>query len=568
MSAKPAAATTHRPASSNVCSTPRSIQCSKTASRISPSSATSLPMKQCSRSRFATRRAVAAIAEGIPDDAFTAIEGDDKKACAALKKLNARERRGFGELFAMEDRATFERLQQAAITVENLPDDSVRAVEQKSAAFEQLQHNYDFEKVTDLANLWCAAFVIPKRMADSEHPLAPAVPSAATETPPAATQTGLFGETFQQAAGKSNSRANATVQPSGLAEAIGITSGHLRDFAKGVGLADGLMKEARQLTDQYCFFHWHLAFPEVFRRSLSQPPQRSEEGVGDWGEMGGFDLILGNPPWERVKLQEKEWFAERRADISNAANAAARKRLIGSLKANAPALFAEFQDALRQAEGESHVMRNAGLFPLCGRGDINLYAAFAERMKSLISHRGRVGTVIPTGIATDDTTKFFFQQIVEKKELVSLFDFQSGPGLFGEIGHARFKLCLLTLTGPGLAEGHPAEFAFFLRDVEHLRDSSRRFCLTAEDIAQLNPNTRTCPIFRTRREADLAKAIYARIPVLVRETEPEQNSWGLRFGTMFHMANDSGLFRTAEQLEVEGWCLAGNIYSLGGASPT
>jgi hypothetical protein len=105
-------------------------------------------------------------------EVVAAIEGDDKKACAALKKLNARERRGFGELFVLEDSATSERLQQAAVAVENLPDDSVRAVEQKSAAFEQLQHNYDFEKATDLANLWCAAFVIRKRMADGEQPRA------------------------------------------------------------------------------------------------------------------------------------------------------------------------------------------------------------------------------------------------------------------------------------------------------------------------------------------------------------------------------------------------------------
>jgi type I restriction-modification system DNA methylase subunit len=225
----------------------------------------------------------ALIAEGIPDDAFTAIEGDDKKACAALKKLNARERRGFGELFVLEDSATSQRLQQAAVAVENLPDDSVRAVEQKSAAFEQLQHNYDFEKATDLANLWCAAFVIRKRMADGERIVAPAAPLAATDAKPAPTQTGLFGESFQQPAGKSKSPAKTTGQPSSLAEAIGITSGHLRDFAKGAALPDGLVKEVHELAGEYNFFHWHLEFPDVFVR-------------------GGFDVILGNPPWVRQEL--------------------------------------------------------------------------------------------------------------------------------------------------------------------------------------------------------------------------------------------------------------------------
>ena len=222
----------------------------------------------------------ALIAEGIPDDAFTAIEGDDKKACAALKKLNAREKLGFGELFALEDSATFERLQQAAVVVENLPDDSVRAVEQKSAAFDQFLHNYDLAKATELANLWCAAFVIRKRMADGELFLAPTAQSAATDDQPVAKQTGLFGESFQESAGKSKMSTKMTAQPSGLAEAVGITSGHLRDFAKGAALPNGLMKEVQQIAGQYNFFHWHLAFPEVFRH-------------------GGFDVVL----WHRMSYR-------------------------------------------------------------------------------------------------------------------------------------------------------------------------------------------------------------------------------------------------------------------------
>jgi hypothetical protein len=87
--------------------------------------------------------------------------------------------------------------------------------------------------------------------------------------------------------------------------------------------------------------------------------------------------------------------------------------------------------------------------------------------------------------------------------------------------------------------------------------------LTAADIALLNPNTRTCPIFRSRADAELTKAIYRRVPVLIREAQgdrPEENPWGIKFMTMFHMSNDSHLFRTREQLEADGWRLEGNIF--------
>ncbi|MCS7090234.1 MAG: hypothetical protein NZM03_05950, partial [Limisphaera sp.] len=90
----------------------------------------------------------------------------------------------------------------------------------------------------------------------------------------------------------------------------------------------------------------------------------------------------------------------------------------------------------------------------------------------------------------------------------------------------------------------PAEFAFFLTRTDQLRDPRRRFTLSPDDFALLNPNTRTCPVFRTRADADLTRAIYRRVPVLVNETTG-QNPWGVRFSTMFHMANDSHLFHTA-----------------------
>jgi hypothetical protein len=357
-------------------------------------------------------------------------------------------------------------------------------------------------------------------------------------------QTGLFGETFNQPDGKPKTSVKATSQPSGLAEAIGITSGHLRDFAKGAALPEGVIKEAWQLTHQYCFFHWHLAFPEVFKRD-------------------GFDVILGNPPWEHVELKEKEWFAERRPGIANAPNDAARKRLIEALKTEAPSLHAEFQTALRQTEGESHLMRSSGLYPLCGRGRINLYPVFAEGIRNHLSLAGRMGTVLPSGIASDDTTKFFFQDLVEKHSLVSLFDFEN-KGIFVGV-HSSYKFCLFTSGGPKGRAAEVSEFAFFAHSVDDLRDPQRRFTLSSDDITRLNPNTRTCPIFRSRRDAELTKFIYGRVPVLLREGPPAESAWDIRFRQgFFNMATDSHLFRTRLQLESEGWRLEGNAFCRNG----
>ena len=81
----------------------------------------------------------------------------------------------------------------------------------------------------------------------------------------------------------------------------------------------------------------------------------------------------------------------------------------------------------------------------------------------------------------------------------------------------------------------------------------RHFALTPADFATLNPNTRTCPTFRSQRDANINLAMYRRVGVVWRENDSDGNPWGLRFLSMFHMANDSGLFRTRADLAAAGW---------------
>ena len=305
-------------------------------------------------------------------------------------------------------------------------------------------------------------------------------------------------------------------------DALAITTSTLRAALGGGSRVDvGTRQLIASLATQYSLFHAPIEFPLVFSR-------------------GGFSVVIGNPPWERVKLQEKEFFAEHSPAISNARNAAARKRMIAALENDDPALWRAFQAALRQADGESHLLRDTCRYPLTGRGDINTYSVFAEGMRSMIGPVGRAGVIVPTGIATDDTTKHFFGDLVSNGNLASLHAFENEEFIFQDVHHAT-KFCLLTLTGRERRVG-AADFVFFARQTSWLADPERHFTLTANDFELLNPNTRTSPTFRSRRDAEIAKAVYRRLPVLVRDDAPEGNPWDIAFVSMLHMANDSSLF--------------------------
>lgn len=281
---------------------------------------------------------------------------------------------------------------------------------------------------------------------------------------------------------------------------------------------------------------------------------------------GGFDVVLGNPPWERVKLQEQEFFGSRDLAIAGAPNAAARKRAIAALKDTNPALLAEFREASRKAEGESHLMRNSGRFPLCGRGDINTYTVFAETARDTISATGRLGIIVPSGIATDDTTKFFFGSLIETQTLRVLYDFEN-QGTFKDV-HSSYKFCILSIAGQPADSGEDIDFSFFAHSVSEAVDPQRRFSMSPEDITLVNPNTQTCPIFRSERDAKITRGIYRRVPVLIREardSQPESNPWGITFLRMFDMANDSELFISRRELEGNGCESVGGRFRRGEA---
>jgi hypothetical protein len=277
------------------------------------------------------------------------------------------------------------------------------------------------------------------------------------------------------------------------------------------------------LAQEIGFFHWELEFAQVF------------------AERGGFDVVLGNPPWERIKLQEQEHFVDIPA-IRDAPNKAARAEQIAAWRRGTPEQqrrIAQYDAALYRAEAESRFVRGSGRFPLTAVGDVNTYALFAELSRTLLAPDGRAGIIVPTGIATDDGAKAFFGDLIARRQIISLYDFENREKLFADVD-SRYKFSLLTI---GAAQAAP-RFVFFATRAAHLRDERRVFSLTPTDLARINPNTRTAPLFRTRRDADLTAAIYARVPVLINETTGA-NPWGVRFMTMFHMSNDSRLFRPA-----------------------
>jgi hypothetical protein len=441
-----------------------------------------------------------ALEHGIAKDAFKVLSGDDKAVCKELTKANGtalkdlekkRVARAFGQLDVVHQADSGLAALQA---IEAMPEGDTAQIAAKAQAYDAYLTQTRTGRLAQAANQLLGAYLLPKTEATADS-----IPTTAT------LYLTLQGTLLMQA--------QQAVQTA----------------------ANDACKKARVL-------HWPLAFPQVFAG-------------------GGFDCVLGNPPWERIKLQEEEFFATRHTAIAEAKNKAERSQRIqwlsegmlaqhlfpGDTTHHTPAesqaerrLYDEFITARRTAEAASlfaHVKgEDGGRYPLTGVGDVNTYALFAETISQVTNPTGRAGFIVPTGIATDDSTKAYFGHITQNNRLVSLYDLENREAVFPSV-HRSYKFCLLTLGQAGRAE-----FVCFASQVSQLTDPRRRFTLKPDEFRLINPNTLTCPVFRSERDAELTKKLYRAAPVLIDEHKPDGNPWGISFMAMLHMSNDSHLF--------------------------
>jgi hypothetical protein len=297
-----------------------------------------------------------------------------------------------------------------------------------------------------------------------------------------------------------------------------------------------IFQQVNELVAEEGFLNWQVAFPGVW---------------SDWegkGLTGGFDAMIGNPPWDVYEFEEVAWFADRSREIALLSSDADRQAEIDKLKANRDPLYLNYYYAAsRQAQGSRLVRSNTGDYSELNKGKLNLYKLFVERAMALVKPTGMVGLLTPSGIASDKTAAPFFKGVATGGRLKALYDFENKKVFFPDV-HASFKFCVF-IASPA-PQPKPAQCAFYLHNILELQDPERCFPLSAKDFASVNPNTGTAPIFRTRRDAALTTAIYSRLPIVLDQRSGLQlKTWPVQFDQMLNMTTDSKLFRTHLQLE-------------------
>ena len=243
--------------------------------------------------------------------------------------------------------------------------------------------------------------------------------------------------------------------------------------------------------------------------------------------------MLGNPPWEVLEEEEKKFFALNRPDIADASTAI-RKTLIDGLRNEDANLWIKWQEFNDERTRFKAFHRWSGLYPLSSYKKLNTYASFLERAFQLCANAGRLGLIVQSGLATDESRRFLFEKLTETGCLRSFLDLEKLSLLFTDV-HPQQKFALVTVAGtPSTA---PILFSFSNTRLEHLLEMDRQLLFVSEDLKRISPNTGSCPTFQSKRDAVITAKIYRHAPAF--QNLSNGMGWKCEVVQMFNISSDN-----------------------------
>lgn len=281
-------------------------------------------------------------------------------------------------------------------------------------------------------------------------------------------------------------------------------------------------------------FHWGVEFPEAFYDADGAPLDQP-----------GFDVVIGNPPWEILKPDLREFYAQFDERIESKLNRPQVEARITELDAENADRRALFEAQVQFTEQTAAYVRSTADYTKQGRGDTATHKLFVERMYHLLRDGGRLGYIVPSGIYTDLGTRDLREMLLTEGNVQYIYSFSNERFFFKGVDH-RFKFALIGAQKGPQTEGFWAAFRFNPRvavapdDLPvFLGNLSNLIYVERETIERFSPDSLSLMEFQTRRDYELAQTIYRIFPLL---GENVIETWNVQLANEFHMTNDRRYF--------------------------
>ena len=261
----------------------------------------------------------------------------------------------------------------------------------------------------------------------------------------------------------------------------------LENLRENQPVSNVVIDRVLKTADQYNFFHYHLEFPEVF-------------------EKGGFDCLLGNPPWEQIQLEEEEFFAGKNNDIADTKNASKRAEKIEKLKTTNTDLYYDYKTALDDSNKAANFIKLSGAYNYSTFGWLNTYLIFTEKYDQVLSNNGFCGIIIPSGILSDKNSMPVFHSLLKKGKISEAVDYINLKHIFPAIDN-RTKFCTFVFTGSE-NQFPESKMSFYNLEINIEKIKNRQILVSYDSLYKISPNTKNCLTVNSNKEYQLVYKIY------------------------------------------------------------
>lgn len=283
-------------------------------------------------------------------------------------------------------------------------------------------------------------------------------------------------------------------------------------------------------------FHWGIEFPEVFY-----------DETGKLKENSGFDVIIGNPPWEIIEPDLREFYSQFDPDIESRLSRKKVENRIDELNEENPKRALQFALQVEYVKSNADYFKNSSDYQFQGRGKSATHKLFLERMYTMLNN-GRLGYVIPSGIYSDYGTQELRKMLFDYGSIEYLYSFSNERFFFNGVDH-RFKFCLLGTRKGDKSEGFWASFRFNPRVAiaptefdEFVNTQENLLFVQNKSIQKFSPDTLSLMEFENKIDYVISEKIYNNVPLIGSELI---NTWSIRLNQEFNMTSHRDIFNTA-----------------------
>lgn len=277
-------------------------------------------------------------------------------------------------------------------------------------------------------------------------------------------------------------------------------------------------KKAKDLIESYAktyrFFNYEIEFPEI---------------VSD-GVFIGFDIIIGNPPWDKTKFSDSDFFPQFISNYRTLSNS--KKEEIKTNLLDKPYIKAQYEREKAFIQSVNDYYKES--YPLnSGSGDGNLFRFFVEKNLHLLAKNATLNYVLPSALMLEEGSLSLRKEILENKRLNFFYSFENREGIFNDV-HRSYKFALMQVQNTQADSTHKIKTMFYKTNIDSVYDINNIIETSLEEIATLSPSQLALQEVRDKKDLEILAKCYARF-------KPLSLEW-LDFRRELDMTADKDLF--------------------------